>query len=100
MASSHNKLVLNIIVFSILIYFIFHSIYGNRGIIAYFKLQSETNKYKEELANLRQKRLEIENETKLLRPGSIDKDLLDEKIRSMLGYARNKEKIFSSKIDK
>ena len=41
--------------------------------------------------------LEIENRTKLLRPGSLDKDMLDEKIRNVLGLSEPKEKIFRAK---
>lgn len=76
-------------------YFIFHSIYGSRGIIAYFKLQSELERSRITLESLRHERLEVENRTKLLRPGSLDKDMLDEKVRSVLGVVKPTEHIFS-----
>lgn len=80
-------------------YFIFHSIYGSRGILAYFKLQSELERSRITLESLRHERLEVENRTKLLRPGSLDKDMLDEKVRSVLGVAKPTEHIFSVEGD-
>ena len=89
--------ILNGVVILMLCYFVFHSIYGSRGIIAYFKLQSELENSHVKLEALRAERLEIENRTKLLRHGSIDRDMLDEKIRSVLGFSSPEEKIF--KVD-
>ncbi len=95
-----KKSAFNAIIFLMLLYFVFHSIYGSRGIIAYFKLQSELEDSHIKLEQLRTERLEIENRTKLLRPGSLDKDMLDEKIRNVLGLSEPKEKIFrSSSVD-
>ena len=91
-----KKNAFNILVFLMLIYFVFHSIYGSRGIIAYFKLQSELERSHNKLEILRAERLEIENRTKLLRHGSIDRDMLDEKIRNILGFSTPKEKIFKT----
>ena len=96
---SFNKVtMLNIGILTILFYFIFHSIYGSRGILAYFKLQAELNITHNQLEILRAKRLEIENKTKLLRPGSLDRDMLDEKIRNILGLSSENEKIFKRQV--
>lgn len=92
-----KKLITNIVIFLLLSYFIFHSIYGSRGIIAYFKFQAEIERSYDELDKLKAQRLEVENRTKLLRPNSIDKDMLDEKVRSVLGGSKKEEKIFSVK---
>ena len=91
----NRKSIFNILIFCMLAYFIFHSIYGSRGILAYFKLQSELDRSRNNLAVLRQERLEVENRTKLLRPGSLDRDMLDEKVRSVLGVAKPSENVFS-----
>lgn len=77
-----------------MIYFVFHSIYGSRGIIEYFKLQAELERSHIKLESLRSERLEIENRAKLLRPGSLDKDMLDEKARNVLGLSNPEEKVF------
>jgi cell division protein FtsB len=91
-----RKSVFNGVILLMLLYFVFHSIYGSRGIIAYFKLQTELENSHIKLEKLRAERLEIENRTKLLRPGSLDKDMLDEKIRNVLGLSKPNEKIFKS----
>ena len=39
-----RKAVFNIIILVLLLYFTFHSIYGNRGVVAYFKLQAESRR--------------------------------------------------------
>lgn len=92
----NRKSVFNILIFSLLLYFVFHSIYGSRGVIAYFKLQSELSRMEVSLAALHSDRLEIENRTKLLRPGSLDRDMLDEKVRTVLGVAAPSERVFKT----
>ncbi len=89
-----RKTAFNIIILLMLLYFIFHSIYGSRGVIAYFKLQAELESAHNKLSTLRVERLEIENRAKLLRPGSLDKDMLDEKARNILGIVLPSEQVF------
>jgi cell division protein FtsB len=90
----NKKQILNIAAIFVLIYFVFHSIYGSKGILAYFKLQAELDRAHQKLKILRAERLEIENQTKLLRNESLDKDMLDEKIRSVLGLSHPGEQVF------
>ena len=94
-----RKIVLNATVLFMLMYFAFHSIYGSRGVIAYFKLQTELENSHKTLELLRAERLHIENKTKLLRPGSLDRDMLDEKTRNILGFSLPKESVFKADID-
>ena len=96
----NKKSIFNILIFVILLYFVFHSIYGSRGVIAYFKMHAELERSKNSLEMLRHERLEVENRTKLLRPGSLDRDMLDEKVRSILGVANPSEKVFSTQYRK
>lgn len=95
---SPRKLIFNILIFLLLIYFIFHSIYGNLGIIAYFKLNQQFEKSYNELEALRADRVEIEHRAKLLKSG--DKDIIDEKARNILGVASPKEQVFTPKQTK
>ena len=92
---SSKKLIFNILLSLLLVYFIFHSIYGNRGIIAYFKLNGQLEKAYRELEELRAERIEIEHIVKLLRPGSLDRDMLDQAARKTLGLASPKEQVFT-----
>ena len=93
-----SKLMFNIIFSFTLLYFIFHTVYGDRGIISYFKLQAELKESNIQLKKLKTQRLEIENGTRLLRSGSLDRDMLDEKIRNVLGLSRPREKIFKPQL--
>lgn len=87
-----KKLLFNIIISLLLLYFVFHTIYGNRGLIAYFKLNQKLDKAYEELKALRADRVEQEHKVKLLKDG--DKDMIDEKARNILGVAAPNEKVF------
>jgi len=91
-----KKITFNVITSLLLIYFVFHSIYGNRGLIAYFKLNQKLEKTYSELENLRAERIEIEHRVKLLRPESLNQDMLDEKARKTLGLASSKEQVFTT----
>lgn len=91
-----KRTALNAVILLMLMYFVFHAIYGTRGVVAYFRLQSELEESHQKLAALRAERLEIENKTKLLRPGSLDKDMLDETTRDVLGVSSSKEEVYKA----
>lgn len=91
-----KKMILNIFLFLLLAYFVFHSIYGNRGIIAYFSLNRQLEKAYSELNSLKAERVELEHRVKLLRPESLDKDMLDQEARRILGMALPNEQVFTS----
>jgi len=97
--SFSKKKLVNLGVALVLSYFVFHSIYGNRGILSYFTLKAELENSYHKLDTLRNERLEIENRTKLLRPDSLDIDMLDERVRNMLGLTEEKEKVFQPEMD-
>lgn len=88
-----KKSIFNILISLLLVYFIFHSFYGNRGIIAYFKLNQRLEKSYSKLESLRAERIELQHRTKLLKLG--DKDMLDEKARNILGVASPGEQVFT-----
>lgn len=94
-----KKSVLNGIVILVLLYFSFHLIYGNRGIIAYLKLQLDLTKSFNKLQELKSEKFKIENRARLLRPESLDKDILDEITRNILGLSSSKEQIFRPQRD-
>lgn len=82
-----------IICLSLTIYFSYHLIAGPRG---YFKLKSleyEITKIEGELEGLTSERTALEKKVVMMRPGSIDRDLLEEQIRKTLGYTGKEEYI-------
>ncbi|WP_341749618.1 septum formation initiator family protein [Candidatus Tisiphia endosymbiont of Sialis lutaria] len=90
-------IIFNVLLSLLLAYFIFHSIYGNRGIIAYFTLNQRLEKAYSELETLRAERVELEHKVTLLRPESLDKDMLDQEVRRVLGVASPTEQVFTVK---
>ena len=95
---SDKKIAFNTLLLLILIYFIFHALAGNRGIIAYFKLNQQIEKLTTELDSLRAERIALEHKVNLLK-SPLDKDMLDEQARKILGVSKPNEKIFIVKPD-
>lgn len=75
----------------IIFYFCYHMISGGRGILAYFKLNSQMLALESELEITRAERLTIEHKSNLLKSNSLDLDLLEEQAKRVLGYAKPKE---------
>lgn len=91
-----KKIILNIFLTLLLGYFVFHCIYGNKGIISYLKVSGQLEKAYDELKLLRAERVELEHNVKLLRTDSLDKDMLDEQARKVLGVAAPNEQVFTT----
>lgn len=60
---------------------------GSNGVFALVRTNEAIAQRADELARVRAERAEIEHRVSLLKPESIDPDLLDELARSTLGYA-------------
>lgn len=79
--------------FLLFAYFAYHLLHGDRGYFALKgleqKLEAASEKYDSKLAE----RLAVENRVKLLRPKSLDLDLLDERARVVLGFIKSEEKV-------
>jgi cell division protein FtsB len=72
-------------------YFTYHIIQGDRGIIAYFRLQNLVEHHEKERAEQLQVREKLDRRVYLLRPDSLDIDLLEESARAVLNYAHPDE---------
>src|SRR6267142_170657 len=68
-------------------YFGLNAYSGNRGLRAQQELDEQIAQLNDELAGLRAERATWERRVLLLRPGSIDPDMLDERARTLLNYA-------------
>lgn len=90
-----SKIAGSFISFALFLYFSFHLLHGDRG---YFALQGLEKRLAEKTLayeSLTQERAALENRVKRLRPGSLDVDMLDERVRVILGYSKASEKIIS-----
>jgi cell division protein FtsB len=76
---------------ALLAFFAWHAFKGPRGFQYRDALGVQTAKLETDLAKVTGTREEFETRVKLLRPGSIDPDLLDEMARQTLNLAKPNE---------
>ena len=69
-------------------YFGYHAVQGDRGLIAWWNLRFEIEQTNAELARVTAEKQALENRVALLRPQSLDRDMLEERARLMLGVVR------------
>jgi cell division protein FtsB len=72
-------------------YFAYHALHGERGVLAWLRLQNEIQKAEAMLAESSAVRSALERRSRLLRSNSIDPDLLDERVRAVLNVGRPDE---------
>lgn len=83
--------------FGLFIYFAYPLLHGDNG---YFALRGLQQKLVDSEANYNKtqsERLALENKVKMLRPQSIELDLLDERARVVLGFMKPTEKAIIDK---
>jgi cell division protein FtsB len=80
-------LVLYIVAGAVIGYFGLNAYSGNRGLRAKLDLDEQIAQLNDELAGLKAERARWERRILLLRSGSIDPDMLDERARALLNYA-------------
>lgn len=78
-------------------YFAFHAVNGDRGLLALRKLRIEVATVRELAKDTAAKRRTIENRVRLLEPGSLDPDMLEERARVMLDYGYPDEVVILDK---
>ncbi len=91
-----RKFLLTLFGISVVTYFCYHMISGERGIIAYFKLNNEISAVQNELESVRAERINLEHKANLLKSNSLDLDLLEERSKEVLGYAKAQETLVIS----
>ncbi|MBF0248683.1 MAG: septum formation initiator family protein [Alphaproteobacteria bacterium] len=73
------------------VYFAFHAVQGDRGVIALGNLQGRIDDLQGQVLDMRAQRMDMERKVLMLRPQSLDPDLLEERARTLLGYGRPDE---------
>jgi cell division protein FtsB len=79
-----RQIIASIFGMAVIGYFAFHAVEGERGLRTYFALNLQTELAREERDALRHDRRTIERRVNLLKPGSLDLDMLDERARKIL----------------
>ncbi|MEE8352529.1 MAG: septum formation initiator family protein [Rhodospirillales bacterium] len=67
-------------------YFAFHVVHGDRGLIAWWNIKQRVAAAKEAATQTRGERQDMEKRVRLLNPGSLDPDMLEERAMLMLNY--------------
>ena len=86
-----QKAIAPFLALSVVGYFIYHSIQGDRGILAWVQLQERLTQTVLKLNTTIKERQELEEKVQALRPESINRDLLDQQVRLQLGYVHPDE---------
>lgn len=73
------------------VYFSYHIAYGARSYTQLRSLTAEVGAREQELFEVRSDREMLESRVRMMRPGSLSRDLLEERARVILGYKRSDE---------
>jgi cell division protein FtsB len=76
-------------------YFGYHLLNGKHGLDARVTLDQQATTLEHELAALREVRTGLERDVALLRPETIDPDMLDERAREILNFAHPDDFVIS-----
>ena len=68
-------------------YFIYHAVQGDRGILAWLRVNQQLEAAQEELAQSSADRAALEQRVALLNNSSLDLDMLEERARIMLNFS-------------
>ncbi len=72
-------------------YFLYHTLQGERGLLAMIRMQNEVQTAESTLQKIELERRELQHRTQLLRSNTMDPDLLEEKSRELLNYSKPNE---------
>jgi len=74
-----------------MVYFLYHIFQGERGLLSWLRLQQKIIEDEKILLSLQSQRDTLEHKVYLLRPDSLDKDMLEERVRLLLNFGRADE---------
>ena len=75
----------------LLAYFSYHMVQGEQGVLAMLQLRAKVQQAEAIQAKIHEDRLLLEHRVALLRPDNLDPDMLEERARVMLNFARPDE---------
>lgn len=80
-----------VVAITILCYFGYHAFEGDHGLKAWLHLSAEKAKLSGQAAVVGEERARLEKRVHLLKPDSLDPDMLSEQARIVLGYSHPDE---------
>ncbi len=82
-----RHIIFPVMIVAMIVYFTYHIFQGQRGVLAWIRLDKKLKEQESILNDLTQEKESLEKEAYLLRPDSLDVDLLEEKARQVLNFA-------------
>ena len=73
------------------VYFGYHALQGERGVMTLMQLERRVNQAAIDLRAVEAERVALERNVELMRPTSLDRDMLEERARVVLNYTRPDE---------
>ena len=86
-----QRLAAPVIAFALIGYFGFHALNGELGLVGKARIEHRYAELEKELSQLMAKRRELERRVALLRPESLDPDMIDERARASLNVVQPQE---------
>lgn len=80
-----------LLVLALVGYFSYFVVFGNHGLLRWSRLQAAVEAKQAELQKLSAERVALERRVSLMRPESVDEDMLEEQARSRLGLTEADE---------
>ena len=74
-------------------YFAFHAVQGDRGVVAWLQMRQQLAQLDQQLDAAQHERMILERQVALMRPQSLDPDMLDEQVRRVLGYTDARDRV-------
>jgi cell division protein FtsB len=92
--------ILSVLAACIVIYFLYHTVQGEHGWMAMLRLKNQVSAADANLSQLQKEHQELDHRIHMMRPDSMDPDLLDEESRKTLDYTKPNEIIVLTPAEK
>jgi len=76
---------------TVVVYFAYHAVQGDRGLIALGKLHQDVGELQAQVLDTRADRMAFDQKVVALKSDNLDPDLLEERARILLGYGYENE---------
>lgn len=86
-----RQIVVSLLGITMIAYFAYHAVEGERGLRSYIALKHRTAVARESLDDVEERRKALDRRVGLLRPEGLDLDMLEERAHQILGLVREDE---------
>lgn len=86
-----NHILGPLIALLLMIYFGYHIVQGERGLFSWMRLRQKISESEQHLAQIQSEKETLERRVHLLRPDSVDQDMLEERARKVLNWGHSGE---------